>query len=392
MFTGLSRLADKSFVLGFFLPALVGTLAFLFLNRDIEPFKTLLGEAAENKAFSNLTVMLLSVWTVAVLLMAGSHSMYRMLEGYVWPLKQPRLREHQLERRKQQRQEARDAYAAMAAAEKRLDEITDAAKRVEQARRLAELRLRYLGLRRKLALEYPEQRELVLPTRFGNVLRAFEMYPGDVYGVESIHAWPRLLAVVPKAYQETLADARAPVDFFVSLVFVSLVLGGIALVRCAAELPRGFHGIQPWWFVGACAMAFATSRLCYLAAVSTAIAWGETVKSAFDLYLPSLATALGYALPATTAERRRFWEEWASQFQFHAPLDLSRWLPAAKAQASGEASAPKVSSSEDDGSEGEGTPGDDGEGSEAGEEGVRKTDAADSKAAPSLAYCPESGT
>ncbi len=127
---------------------------------------------------TNLTVMLLSVWTFAVLLMAGNHSMYRVLEGYVWPLKQPRLRERQLERRKQQRQGARDAFAAIAAAETLLGAMTDEAKRAEQERRLAGLRLRYLGLRRKLALEYPEQRELVLPTRFGNVLRAFEMYAG----------------------------------------------------------------------------------------------------------------------------------------------------------------------------------------------------------------------
>lgn len=91
-------------MLGFFLPALVGTLAFLLLNHDIGPLKTLLGDVAQEKVFSNLTVMLLSVWTFAVLLMAGNHSMYRVLEGYVWPLKQPRLRERQLERRKQQRQ------------------------------------------------------------------------------------------------------------------------------------------------------------------------------------------------------------------------------------------------------------------------------------------------
>ncbi|AXV78798.1 MULTISPECIES: hypothetical protein [Ralstonia solanacearum species complex] len=392
MFTGLSKLVDKSFVLGFFLPALVGTLAFLLLNHDIGPLKTLLGDVAQEKVFSNLTVMLLSVWTFAVLLMAGNHSMYRVLEGYVWPLKQPRLRERQLERRKQQRQGARDAFAAIAAAETLRDAMTDEAKRAEQERRLAGLRLRYLGLRRKLALEYPEQRELVLPTRFGNVLRAFEMYAGNVYGVESIHAWPRLLAVVPKDYQETLADARAPVDFFVSLVFVSFVLGGVALARCAAEFPSGFHGIQPWWFAGVCTMAFVVSRLCYLAAVSTAIAWGETVKSAFDLYLPSLATALGYALPATTTERRRFWEDLANQFQFHEPLDPSRWLPVATAQASGEAPTPKVSSPEDNGSEGEDTPGDGSEDTGAGGEAARETGATDPKSAPSLAECPASST
>ncbi len=57
MFTGLSKLADKPFVLGFFLPALVGTLAFLFLNHDIGPLKTLLGDVAQEKVFSNTTAV-----------------------------------------------------------------------------------------------------------------------------------------------------------------------------------------------------------------------------------------------------------------------------------------------------------------------------------------------
>ncbi|RKP46003.1 hypothetical protein [Trinickia fusca] len=380
MFSGLSKLADKSFVLGFFLPALVGTVVFLWLNRDIEPFKTLLTEAAEDKTFSNLTVMLLSVWTLAVLLMAGNHWMYRVLEGYVWPLKQSWLRQRQLARRKQQRQAARVASAAISSAGSASKVLVVGTTRADGVQSRAALEFSYLRLRRKLALEYPDQRELVLPTRFGNVLRAFEMYAGNVYGVESIHAWPRLLAVVPKNYQETLADARAPVDFFVSLVFVSFLLGVIAFARCVADFLSGFYGGQLWVFVGVCTMAFIVSRLCYLAAVSTAIAWGEVVKSAFDLYLPALATALGYTLPSTAKERRRFWEDLANQFQFNAPLDPSRWSSAAKEQANAEGTEVEPSADE-----GEDTP-DGGNGEELEAAGDQSADTA--KTEPKMTAAP----
>ena len=325
MFSGLSKLADKSFVLGFFLPSLVGTLAFIVLNRDVEPFSKLLQESLQEKTLADLTVMLLAVWMLSVLLMAGSHWMYRVLEGYAWPLNNSRLRARQLERRKLQRTKVRAAYEAVSAAENLPNAPTVTSVHAEQQPLLNELKLDYLRLRRMLALEYPEERELVLPTRFGNVLRAFEMYAGTVHGVESIHAWPRLLAVVPKDYQVTLADARAPVDFFVSLVFISFMLGTAALVRGGVSLISGPASAGPWGFGAIAVVAFAVVRLCYLAALASAIAWGEVVKSTFDLYLPALANAMGYELPKTAEARRQFWEAVANQFQFHEPLNPEAW-------------------------------------------------------------------
>jgi hypothetical protein len=326
MFSGLSKLADKSFVLGFFLPALVGVIAFIGLNRDIRPFTDLLKTSQQAKAFADLTVMLLVVWTLSVLLMANSCWMYRVLEGYAWPLNRPALKERQLKRRKQQRETTRAVYAAMTEAEKLPLAPEEETARLHRLQLLEECQRDYLGLKRSLALDYPAQRGLVLPTRFGNVLRAFEMYAGEVYGVESIHAWPRLLAVVPKDYQTTLADARAPVDFFVSLVFISFTLGVVALVRgAAAMLGKPIDAMPSWVFFCIAGGALVPMRLCYLAALSSAVAWGEVVKSAFDLYLPALARALGYKLPATFEERRRFWDAFANQFQFHEPVQPEEW-------------------------------------------------------------------
>ncbi|SDD96681.1 hypothetical protein [Paraburkholderia lycopersici] len=329
MFSGLSKLADKSFILGFFLPALVGVLAFVALNRDVGPFAKLFQGSMQDRTFANLTVMLLVVWTLSVLLMAGSHWMYRVLEGYAWPLNRPGFRAQQLKRRKQQREDVRSAYAAVAQAESLMDASGSVATLADRQRVLAERKQDFRLRTRALALEYPAKRELVLPTRFGNALRAFEMYAGDVYGVESIHAWPRLLAVVPKDYQATLADARAPVDFFVSLVFVAFTLGVAGLIRGGAAILHEPVGAAPaWLFFCLAAAAFVAVRLAYLAAIPSAIAWGEVVKSAFDLYLPALARAMGYELPKTAAERRLFWEAQANQFQFLEPVRPEVWAAA----------------------------------------------------------------
>ena len=38
---------------------------------------------------------------------------------------------------------------------------------------------------------------LILPTRFGNILRAAEIYPGERYGIDAVELWPRLAQSIP---------------------------------------------------------------------------------------------------------------------------------------------------------------------------------------------------
>jgi len=347
MFSGLSKLADKAFVLGFFLPALIGVVAFIALNQDVDPFTKLFQESQQDKTFANLTVMLILVWTVSVLLMAGSHWMYRVLEGYTWPLNRRSLRARQLERYKRRLSEVWDAHHAYNAAGESLNKTPTATDHADQQRRREDLARKLLRLKRLFALDFPEQ-GLVLPTRFGNVLRAFEMYAWDVYRVDSIHAWPRLLAVVPKDYQAMLADVRAPVDFFVSLVFTFFTLGVVALVRGIATM-SGLGSVASWIYFCITGLALIAVRLSYLAALSSAKEWGEAVKSAFDLYLPALANALGYQLPKSADERQRFWEALGNQFQFHEPLLPEQWPTVARPPPAAEGSTTKsvVEPSED---------------------------------------------
>jgi hypothetical protein len=246
MFNSLSKLADKSFVLGFFLPAFICTVAIVALTRDLPPLDAFLRDWTQQKTFANLTVTLLAIWTSSVLLMAGSHWMYRVLEGYAWPLNSKFLRERQLERRKSHREKMRQAYQTIArtssSSETDMAADADADAARERDRLEDEVRFAYMRLRRESLLEYPEQRELVLPTRFGNVLRAFEMYAGNVYGVESIHAWPRLLAVVPSEYQTALADARA--RRFLRECGVPLSTRRRGCTRAEHRRPRGQRGYR----------------------------------------------------------------------------------------------------------------------------------------------------
>ena len=58
---------------------------------------------------------------------------------------------------------------------------------------------------------------------------------------------------------------------------------------------------------------------------SRASAWGDLVRSAFDLYLPNLAKQMGYTLPGTIEERRKFWSKMNSVFLYNNAVPAKFW-------------------------------------------------------------------
>jgi hypothetical protein len=83
--------------------------------------------------------------------------------------------------------------------------------------------IKYDELVSQLAELPPEPRD-ALPTRFGNSIRAFELYPREAYGADEVPLWLRVAALAPKDLLETVADRRAQVDFMVNCSFFSFVL------------------------------------------------------------------------------------------------------------------------------------------------------------------------
>jgi hypothetical protein len=178
---------------------------------------------------------------------------------------------------------------------------------VESQRKRDEL----LGL---LAVAFPEQEELLLPTPFGNALRSFESFPRVMYGLDSIPAWGRLLAVVSKEYFELMDGAKAYVDLWVNLgvVFIFLQIEYAGLVYASGQ-------VLNWWIVG-CLYVLAT--IAPMWATSSALEWGELVKSAFDVFIPKLREALGIIKPTNRQEQFEQWESFSRALIYRYRADL----------------------------------------------------------------------
>ncbi|HEX8670661.1 MAG TPA: hypothetical protein VF710_02180 [Longimicrobium sp.] len=187
----------------------------------------------------------------------------------------------------------------------------------------AELEIWRSRLGQRVTSEYPGG-ALVLPTRLGNVIRAFEEYPRAVYGISAISLWPRLIAVVDKDYKPVLDEAKASLDFMINASFLSGLLSASIFVA-GLVVPERIHWVS--WLLQLSLAALA-ARLFYVASIGQATAWGAQVKSAFDLFRWDLLKKLGYERPGITPEaERELWQQISQRMIYGNPPEGVRLMP-----------------------------------------------------------------
>jgi hypothetical protein len=142
----------------------------------------------------------------------------------------------------------------------------------------------------------------LLPTRFGNALRAAESYSGDArrWGLDAGFWWTRLYLVLPDSVRGQVDNAQASLDQLVVLTILSAAFGLVALALSAA-------GLNLTVGLACAAGAFLLSWCTYRVAVPVVILQGELIRSCWDLFRGDLLTKLGWSMPPTLAAERQLW-------------------------------------------------------------------------------------
>lgn len=330
MLSTLPKLADRAFIVGFVLPSLLFAIALLVLFSQPDQVAALLRPVKEDGGTTILVLLAAGVWLLAVLMQVLNYFLYRFLEGYLPPLSWRR------------RAALRHAVRT---ARKRKEALALRREWADKGQRFSrQSKQRYRALLLELAAR-PSRRS-ALPTAFGNAIKTFETYPQELYGADGVSLWLRVAGVVPKPLLEATAETRSQVDFMVNMCFFSLVVAACAALHIAPAFPLASAAaavrsgeIIPalsllvrsdiGWFAG----SLIASRCFYLFAVALVPAWGGAVKACFDVGLPALATQLGFTLPKTEAERRRFWQSYSQMLTYRTNPDFTPmflpedWLP-----------------------------------------------------------------
>jgi len=173
---------------------------------------------------------------------------------------------------------------------------------------------KFSAYRREIRHSYPGNPGLILPTRLGNVIRSFEYYSHTEYSIDSIEAWPRLVAVIPESYAVSVDDAKTTFDFMMNCSALSLLLA-FSIVCVGLIFPASMVSTMAvlYWLSKVIAFVL-VSYLFYRLSINRAGAWGSLVKGSFDLYRWELLNKLGYnQKPKSRQEERRLWAEISRQ-------------------------------------------------------------------------------
>jgi hypothetical protein len=306
MFSGFTQLFGRDFAVGYFLPtimfATVSALLFLlFMPQATTDAIGLLANQLES--IWTVSVAVFGIWTLSILLMVLNRGMVRTLEGYGLLQRTP-LRTWQLHR-----------------FDRLHREITRTAERYkEECERLKHVspqtEKQYTDLSLRCHADFPQEREFVLATSFGNVIRAFETYSRVMYGLDSIPGWTRIIAVAPDGFRATLNGAKAQVDFAVNIVYLAMIVGIQYVVYAVVTESAPMIWIPP--------VALAVTILAYRLAVSSAREWGEYVKAVFDLYRHPLLKQMGLQVPLSWQDEYHWWQDISRAFLYEDRLDLPK--------------------------------------------------------------------
>jgi hypothetical protein len=300
MFAELPKLFGRNFAIAFFLPATVAVVLGILIFETFTPLDIV--SWFGNNVIVGTTAAGLTIWLGSISMLVTNRELYRLLEGYgsLNPLRLLGFLEKK--RYEDLLQQIAEARAEKAQYKKKQQPVPDS------------LRLRRNRLQKTLAEQFPNQSELLLPTAFGNTMRAFETYPRAMYGIEGVSGWDRLLGVIPRDYRDLIDDAKSQVDFWINLGFLGTLLYAVSVYFVFVNGRIS----SPLLFV----IVVLISLISPLRARRAAAEWGGMVKSAFDLYLPALRDKIEMNHFQSRNEERDEWISFSQAIVYHLPKHL----------------------------------------------------------------------
>ena len=136
------------------------------------------------------------------------------------------------------------------------------------------------------------------PTRLGNIIEAFEVYPRVKYGLDAVFYWYRLWVVLDKDMREEIDNAQAVVDSTVYTAFVFYLSGLVMFIYAGIRVSEGIDLPYLHWlslirlpYVPAASLLVSLGAGCfvigfviYRLSLPAHAQFGELFKSVFDQY------------------------------------------------------------------------------------------------------------
>jgi hypothetical protein len=144
---------------------------------------------------------------------------------------------------------------------------------------------------------FPSREDLLLPTRVGNAIRAFEEYSTLRWGLDGIAVWPRVETVLSDQEQRLHADAKGDFAFLIIGSLGAFTLGVVLLIDAIVHHPLAFGAAWIAYLV-----PFTASYFLYRSSVGAAVRWGTEVRASIDMHRIDLYQRIGIRVPTLDDE------------------------------------------------------------------------------------------
>jgi hypothetical protein len=147
----------------------------------------------------------------------------------------------------------------------------------------------------ELDRRFPDTPERIRPTRFGNVVGAYQAYPASRFGLDYVVVWKRIDVLLTPRETELHAVARADVDAFLNLSVLSAIAAvGVFVERLYHPSPVAASAIGIWLL----------GYLSYRLAVDAEQRLGNAQRAAFDLHRLELYERFGLRWPPAPLQEK----------------------------------------------------------------------------------------
>jgi hypothetical protein len=235
----------------------------------------------------------------------------------------------------------------------RSDELLEIFKKID------EINEERLKIQQELFYRYPEKQDsnnptrfypVLMPTEFGNILKAAELYSLNRYHLDTVLIWPKLVPLLPENFIDYFQHSETSLVLMITLSAFSLLFGipisvmigctsptwliwwiplivfvtsfvsrlyltsTLALISLLTELIYNVGYVKDWTLQIHIlsilfAVTFLISKLAYVVAVNRAFDYGDKIRAAIDLYRFKILEGLNLQLPSTLSEERKIWDQ-----------------------------------------------------------------------------------
>ena len=204
----------------------------------------------------------------------------------------------------------------------KIDELRNQVDSIEQKGRksaadkelLESLKSDYYAKAAEYDKNYPPLEAGIMPTRFGNILKASEAYSGTRYGIDSVEFWPRLLHVIPRPYRQSIDEARNELSFLVNMTALSFLFFAFCALAVVTNVPLpGIPNLANVFlnsirYIAAGLLALFSIWFFNKAALFSVGDFGAMIRSSYDLFRLDLLEQFNLERPQNSIQEFNTWK------------------------------------------------------------------------------------